>query len=496
MSQKNFKQKNNKVLSEKLKVNIAYIASAVFLALSAYFIAIERFYFSAFFPVAIALLWMYIYRLDWVLLLVAFTTPVAIQLSDMDMGVSVSLPSEPLLFGVLAVALLKWMFEGNYDRQILRHPLTLAIIGSLVWMFFTAVTSELPLVSLKYFLSRLWFVVAFYFLGVPLFKDLKNFKRFNWLYIIPLLYVIFYSTKVLAAHGFSEDVSHWAMSPFYNDHTAYGAILALLLPFTMATTFYRRYSFNYRIIAAVVSVVLLMALYFSNSRAAWLSVIGAFGVLMVIVLKIKFRYIFLALAVLVGVFFSLKTQIIDYMEDNKQDSSGEFTEHIQSMYNISTDASNLERINRWNSALRMFGERPVLGWGPGTYQFVYAPFQRSDEKTIISTNFGDMGNSHSEYLGPLSESGVLGLVFVLLIVLLGINRGMRIYQNSGKPEVRLFAMIAILGLTTYWLHGFLNIFLDTDKLSVPVWAYFAVIVALDIYHFQQEDKKDVKKAED
>jgi len=91
---------------------------------------------------------------------------------------------------------------------------------------------------------------------------------------------------------------------------------------------------------------------------------------------------------------------------------------------------------------------------------------------------------------------VLGLVFVLLIVLLGINRGLRIYQNSGKPEVRLFAMIAILGLTTYWLHGFLNIFLDTDKLSVPVWAYFAVIVALDIYHYQNEDKMDVNKTED
>lgn len=483
-------------MSEKLKIKIAYIASAVFLALSAYFIAIERFYFSAFFPVALALLWMYIYRLDWVLLLITFTTPVAMQLSDMDMGVSISLPSEPLLFGVLTVAILKWMFEGDYDRRILHHPVTLALIASMVWMFFTSVTSELPLVSLKYFLSRLWFVVAFYFLGVPLFKDLNNFKRFNWFYIVPLFYVIFHATKVLAAHGFDEDVSHWAMSPFYNDHTAYGAILAMLLPFTLASMFYRRYSFNYRVAAAIASVILLVALYLSNSRAAWLSFVGAFGVLTIIFFRIKFRYVFLTLAVLVGIFFSFKTQIIDFMEDNDQDSSGEFKEHVQSMYNISTDASNLERINRWNSALRMFEARPILGWGPGTYQFVYAPFQRSDEKTIISTNFGDMGNSHSEYLGPLSESGILGLAFILLLILLGINRGLRIYQQSKIPEVRLFSLVAILGLTTYWIHGFLNIFLDTDKLSVPVWAYFAVIVALDIYHFQREENTNVNKVDD
>lgn len=478
-------------MDEKLKVNIAYTTSALFLALSAYLIAIERFYITAFFPVALALIWMYVYRLDWVLLLIAFTTPIAISLSDMDMGVSISLPTEPLLFGVLALAVLKWMFIGNYDRRIIQHPLTLAILFSLVWMFFTSVTSAFPMVSLKYFLSRFWFLVAFYFLGVPLFRNLKNIKAFNWMYIIPLLYVIGHATKVLAAHGFSEDVSHWAMSPFYNDHTAYGAILAMLLPFTVGTTLFRHYSFNYRVIAGVVSVVILIALFLSNSRAAWLSIVGALGVLLIIKLNIKFRYVFLTLLILVGIFFSLRNQIIDYMEDNKQDSSGEFTEHIQSMYNISTDASNLERINRWNSALRMFEARPLVGWGPGTYQFVYAPFQRSDEKTIISTNFGDMGNSHSEYLGPLSESGVLGLVYVLLIVFIGLNRGLRIYQRSDNPEVRLFAMIALLGLTTYWIHGFLNIFLDTDKLSVPVWAYFAIIVALDIYH--SDNKKEQKE---
>ena len=31
--------------------------------------------------------------------------------------------------------------------------------------------------------------------------------------------------------------------------------------------------------------------------------------------------------------------------------------------------------NRWNSAMRMWQERPVFGWGPGTYMFQSAPFQ-------------------------------------------------------------------------------------------------------------------------
>ena len=39
----------------------------------------------------------------------------------------------------------------------------------------------------------------------------------------------------------------------------------------------------------------------------------------------------------------------------------------------------------------------------------------------------------------------------------------------------------LLGLISYFTHGILNNFLDTDKLAVPVWAFVAMIVSLDIY---------------
>ncbi|MGB0271742.1 MAG: hypothetical protein ACPGAJ_07495, partial [Schleiferiaceae bacterium] len=50
-------------------------------------------------------------------------------------------------------------------------------------------------------------------------------------------------------------------------------------------------------------------------------------------------------------------------ERNTQDSSDDLNEHVASVTNVSTDASNLERINRWNCAIRMYTERPFLGHG-------------------------------------------------------------------------------------------------------------------------------------
>ena len=139
-------------------------------------------------------------------------------------------------------------------------------------------------------------------------------------------------------------------------------------------------------------------------------------------------------------------RVWEKLEKNKQGTSANFIEHLQSISNVTTDDSNLERLNRWASAIRMFRDRPMLGFGPGTYQFEYAPYQRYSEKTRISTNAGDRGNAHSEYIGPLSESGVLGMVWVICILVFVIRTGMRVYRRSDSKEIKMISLLGFIGL--------------------------------------------------
>jgi O-antigen ligase len=198
-------------------------------------------------------------------------------------------------------------------------------------------------------------------------------------------------------------------------------------------------------------------------------------------LRIKFWLVFIIMATVITGYIQFQDSIVRELERNRQDSSENFTEHIQSMTNISSDASNLERLNRWSSAWQMFEARPFLGWGPGTYMFQYAPFQKHSETTVISTNLGDAGNAHSEYLGPLCESGVLGLVSFLLIMIFILHTGMTLYYKLDDDRLKMLVMSMLLGLITYFIHGILNNFLDTDKVSVPFWGFCAGIIAIDIY---------------
>jgi O-antigen ligase len=268
----------------------------------------------------------------------------------------------------------------------------------------------------------------------------------------------------------------------------------MFLILTVGYLFYPGLSHTKRFWVVNMVILLSVATLLSLSRAAWISIAAALAVFIAVIFHIRLRWILISISVLVFVFITFQHQIIDALEKNKQDSSTDFVEHVKSISNISSDASNLERINRWQAAIRLFEERPMFGWGPGTYQFVYGPYQRSKEKTIISTNAGDMGNAHSEYIGPMAEMGLPGMLIMFVLVGTMVYRGIKTYKKSKTKEAKIITLSATLALVSYFVHGFLNNFLDTDKLSIPVWGCMAIIVVMDIYgtDFQPVEKKEIE----
>ena len=82
-----------------------------------------------------------------------------------------------------------------------------------------------------------------------------------------------------------------------------------------------------------------------------------------------------------------------------------------------------------------------------------------------------------------------------MLVIVVIYTGLRVYKEGDK-EVKFLSMMALLGLVTYFSHGVLNNFLDTDKLSVPFWGFIAIIVALDTYHVNHNNEGEVTEGQD
>lgn len=440
-------------------------------------------------PLLLAVITMALLRLDLLLTAVAFLTPLSMSLKELGIynpiGVEMALPTEPLLFGLMIVAWVKMFSDKALFKGLYTHPISIAIGAYLFWLLFTSISSSMPIVSLKLLVTRLWFISSFYVLAYAWFQKKSNVHRFVKAYLAGLSLVALYTIVQHSAKGFEHEVAHWVMSPFFKDHTSYGMALALLLPFSYYLTKFSDTQ-AIKLVFTFVFILLIIALILSYTRAAWLSCVLALCVYIIMKLRIRFSLILSFLIFFTSFIIIFQTDILMVLEKNSQDSSDSFVEHIESMSNVTTDASNLERINRWKSAIRLFQERPHLGWGPGTYQFHYAPYQNYYEKTVISTNAGDMGNAHSEYLSALSETGWPGLFIFLLFLTTVFFNAIVLYPKLEDKQEQWMLMACILGLVTYFSHALLNNFLDMDKASVPIWAFVALIVVLDLNH---ENKK-------
>lgn len=466
------------MLAALKKAHIGVSSGILFALLNLYFLYNEMYWFMLI-PFALAVVAIAVFRLDWLWYIIVFATPLSVTFDKLSGGLGLTLPTDPLLFGAMLLLGFRAFIDIKIDRSILLHPISVVIGIQLVWIALTSLTSELPVVSVKFFIAKLWFIIPSYLLGILVLQKKNGAHKFIWASLLSLSIVIIYTIIRHQARGFGDAPAHWVMQPFYFDHTGYGAIIAMFFPFPIMYMLSQTDLTN-KMTSFLFFIIISAGLLLSYTRAAWVSIVLGFGMMALILLRIRWYYVAATALIIVGTLFAFRVEIQHKLEKNRQDSSSDFAEHVESITNVATDASNLERLNRWDAAWSMFKESPVFGKGPGTYSFLYAPYQKPENLTVISTNFGDAGNAHSEYLGPLCEQGILGLLLWLTLILVFYFISIKAYYRLTRINDQLLMLACIFGLTTYLAHGFLNNFLDTDKAAVPFYAMLALVVVLDL----------------
>ncbi|MCX7905180.1 MAG: O-antigen ligase family protein [Elusimicrobiales bacterium] len=99
--------------------------------------------------------------------------------------------------------------------------------------------------------------------------------------------------------------------------------------------------------------------------------------------------------------------------------------------------SVFDRLSWWGSALKMFYERPIFGWGYSSFTHIVSAFSNSELKSIYPHNY---------FLGILAEGGIFSFIFFVVFVFLSIKK---IYT------IEKYIIIALL------IYSFFDIGLDT-----------------------------------
>lgn len=408
--------------------------------------------------------------------LTIFFVPLSVS-TEVGGGISLSFPSEILILVCGIVGLFAQTPAPNH-LNLLRNPISYFIFAYLGIMLLTTLTSVQPEISAKRFIISALFLWVFYFQAAHRFVREKEILRFWYCYIAGMTIALLYVLSQHAHYDFASYVSAEIPQPLFSEHAIYGACLAFVIPFLAIRWLNKEMLDRRKWTWGLLFCLFMCAEFAAASRAAWIGLLAAMGLCILLFFRVKIGQ-FLLLSgfclLLIGI---NQDEILGFIAQNKAESHSknrDITELLYSVTNVNTDVSNLERLNRWGAASRMIGDKPLLGFGPGTYSFNYAGYQVFSEITRISTRNGNKGNAHSEYIMAWVEMGFFG--FCVFIGLFGtaIYAGIKNIYTFPTGRTKALQFAALLGIFAYMVLGVFNAFLDQDEAATLLWSAFAML---------------------
>lgn len=432
-------------------------------------------------PLAIVVLLVALYDYKLLFYALLFVLPISDEYEIVS-GVRLYLPTEPIVLLLLALMIpLAINKHKVFKGAFWKHPLTVILIVNLIWIGFTSITSTYPIYSLKYLLAKVWFVGIYYFLASHIIKSKLQFKRWFWLLIIPSIAGIIYVMIKHGATGFLFDEINPSVRPIFRNHVNYGVWIAAILPLLfLGRTWYKRDTLL-RLFFNIAILLTIAAVYFSYTRGAWVALVA----LPIFYLIIHFKFVNTVLtASLIGVlafgiFLFSKNTYLKYAPNYETTIYHEdFSDHITATFQME-DMSTVERFYRWIAAIKMFQEKPILGFGPGSFVSNYKTYTVTSYETYISDN-EERSSVHNYFLTMLTDQGIPGLLIFISMLYIILGYFQRVYHRI-KNQTDKNIIIGVMGCFFVLLVN--NVFsdlLEADKLGPMFFMCMAILVNYDL----------------
>jgi O-antigen ligase len=375
-------------------------------------------------PAVVIALWLAITDFRRLFFVMLACIPISIEIEFGGLGTD--LPDEPLMW-LLMLTGVAWFARNIHllDARVVRHPVTLALIGHLMWMIICAVASQDTGISLKFLAAKTWYVIVFYFLGIHFLQTQRDFKELLWYFGLSLLFTV---TIVFTRHaliGFSFEEVAYVMGPFYRNHVSYACIMTVFLPFIWyGAKWYPSGSFTRFFLLSSV-VFLVIAINFAYTRAAYVALVAAVGIYWIIRRK-WLRWVLagtLALFTVIFTFVGSRDNWLEFAPDYERTVTHTRFDNLLEATTKLEDISTMERVYRWIAASYMIREKPLTGFGPGTFYSFYRNYTVTSFKTYVSGN-PERSGIHNYYLMTTVEQGLPGLLFFLIFCFVVMLKGL------------------------------------------------------------------------
>ncbi|MFI5134250.1 MAG: O-antigen ligase family protein [Chitinophagales bacterium] len=465
---------------EKFWLSIFYAFSAMMLIDFFFSIYFEN-YLLLLIPPAILFVYVSLNDLRFIYLLLLFSIPLSIEVSLPD-GFSTDFPTE-LLIGGLMILFFPYILSKrkSFDARFFRSSIIFLVLIHYGWVLTSTIFSSDPFISIKFSLAKTWYIVTFVFMTALIIKSIEDFKHAFWCLLLPLLFTIVYTLIRHSKDGFTFETVNTPMLPFFRNHVSYACTIAQMIPFTvLGISWYKKKTFKRRWLIFSL-ILMLVAVYFSYTRSAWLALLIGAMMIPVIHFRMLKWVVPLSLAAIIGffVYMGYNGHYLDHAPDYETTIyHPELGEHLASTFE-GKDISSAERIYRWVAGVRMWTHEPWVGYGPGNFYNFYKSFTVNSFQTYVSENV-ERSSVHNYFLLMLTEQGIIGLIIFMALTIAILIGGERIYHQTVHKDEKRYVLALLLCVIIIYVNTFLSDLIETDKIGSFYFICIALMVNQDV----------------
>jgi len=417
--------------------------------------------------------------------------PISVELF-FDNGLGTDLPTEPIALVLTGISILLFLFRFTEIKSYyLTHPITCIIVLHIGWIFFSALFSTNGVISFKYVLAKLWYVIPFWGLSLYLIRSKATLETALKVLITAVSLIVLIIIMRHASMDFSFKMANKSAHPMFRNHVIYASLLVLLFPFVW---YFFKHSNNKKYWIAI-GVVLFCGIYFSYTRAAYASIFILIGAYFVIKWKIAKWLIFISIFLGSMLIFNLvqDNKYLDFAPDySKTVTHYKFNNLLEATIKLE-DISTMERVYRWVAGVQMVKDKPFIGFGPGCFHDNYKDYVVSSFRTYVSDN-PDKSGIHNYFFMTWVEQGVFGLLLILFLCIYPIIYGENLYHRLKDKKEKDMLIAALLFLVGFDAILLINDLVETDKLGSLFWFNLAIITSIGIRYNEEKTTHQVSNS--
>jgi O-antigen ligase len=227
----------------------------------------------------------------------------------------------------------------------------------------------------------------------------------------------------------------------YVNHNHYAGLMELLVPIPLVLSLTRMAGEKERLAAGIAAAIMVGTVFLSGSRGGMLAIFIELAVFALVLLRLRKS---IRIAIGVVAFAVVLVSLLIWL------GGTELTSRVSSISKETrTELSGGIRLSIDRDAIHMFRDKPVFGWGLGTFPVIYPQYR------TFYTNFF-VNEAHNDYLQLLCEMGLLGFATMLWFVIVLYRSALRKIGNWTSDISGAVTLACILGCTGILVHSLLD----------------------------------------